>query len=230
MKAVILAGGKGTRLKPYTTHFPKPLMPVGDKPILEMVLCGLREAGIRDVLVTTGHLSEMIRAYFGDGSRWGMRVEYTVEDRPLGTAGPIKFVRDQLDSDFLVMNGDVLGDVDYGAMVGFHRSSGNVATVGAARRAQYIDFGIVELGQGGDFLSWTEKPTIPYLVSMGIYVFSPEALEFLPEEDFFNLPDFILRLWDNGQQVKGYVHEGYWLDIGRPEDYEQACRDFAERE
>ncbi|MBC8525482.1 MAG: NTP transferase domain-containing protein [Candidatus Cloacimonetes bacterium] len=226
MKAIILAGGKGTRLKPYTTNFPKPLMPIGDKPILEIVINRLKEAGIKDIIITTGHLSEMIRTFFGDGYKFGVNIEYSIEDKPLGTAGPIKLLKDGLKENFLVMNGDVLSDINYSKIIDSHIINNNIATVGVVLRHVHVDFGLVDVDTKNNFLSWKEKPTIEYLVSMGIYVFSPDALKYLPSEDFFNLPDFIQRLKKNEVKIRSYLHKGYWLDIGRPADYEKACNDF----
>ncbi|TSA23929.1 nucleotidyltransferase family protein [bacterium] len=229
MKAIILAGGKGTRLKPYTTNFPKPLMPIGDKPILEIVINSLKEAGIKDVIITTGHLSEMIRTFFGNGQKFGVNIKYSIEDKPLGTAGPIKLLKDELKENFLVMNGDVLSDINYSRIIDYHIINNNIATVGVSLRKVHVDFGLVEIDKKNNFLSWKEKPTIEYLVSMGIYVFAPDALRYLPSEDFFNLPDFIQILKKNDIKIMGYIHKGYWLDIGRPADYEKACNDFEGR-
>jgi len=226
MKAIILAGGKGTRLRPYTTNFPKPLMPIGDKPILEAVIQSLKEEDIVDILITTGHLSQLIRLFFGDGRKFGVNIQYSIEDMPLGTGGPIKLLKDKLDDDFIIMNGDVLTDMSYLKIIEYHKENQNVATVGIAERNVHIDFGVVELDATNQFSLWKEKPTIEYLVSMGIYVFSVEALKYLPKEDTFGLPDFIESLSRNNKKIMGYIHKGYWLDIGRPEDYEQACKDF----
>ena len=228
MKAIILAGGKGTRLKPYTTNFPKPLMPVGEKPILEMVINKLKEAGIVDIYITTGHLSEMIRLFFGDGSKYGVNLKYSVEDKPLGTAGPIKLLKNELDENFIVMNGDVLTDLEFSQLIEFHKKNNNIATVSTALRQVDVDFGLVELDADQNYIGWKEKPTIEYLVSMGIYVFSKKALGFLLEKDRFGVPELIEILNAKNQKVMGYVHKGYWLDIGRPDDYEKACLDFGD--
>lgn len=223
MRVVILAGGKGTRLKPYTTHFPKPLMPIGDRPILEIIIEQLRDAGIMDIIITTGHLEEMVRSFFGDGQKFGVNIAYSKEDQPLGTAGPLNHVRDQLTETFLLMNGDVLADLDFQAMIEYHRSLRVTATVAVTRREVKIDYGVVELDDDFMFTQWKEKPTIHYLVSMGIYLLEPEALTVLPEEGFFNLPDLIVKLKTQRKVIAGYLHEGQWLDIGRPDDYEAAC-------
>lgn len=228
MKAIILAGGKGTRLKPYTTNFPKPLMPVGDKPILEIVINNLREAGILDIYITIGHLSEMFRLFFGDGSKFGVNIKYSVEDKPLGTAGPIKLLKNELDEDFIVMNGDILSDLDFSELLDFHKKNRNIATVSTAIRQVYVDFGLVELDKNQNYTRWNEKPTIEYLVSMGIYVFSKKVLNYLPDEEHFGIPNLIQILHKKEQKIMGFIHKGYWLDIGRPDDYEKACLDFSE--
>lgn len=225
MKTVILAGGKGRRLHPYTTNFPKPLMPVGDRPILEILLDRLKAHGLTDITIATGHLEELIRSFFGDGGKWGITVNYSREDQPLGTAGPLDLVRDQLTETFLLMNGDTLSDIDFGSLIRHHLDSSAMATVALSRRNVSIDFGVVEMDSGGAIAAWKEKPTIDYLVSTGIYVFRREAMAFLPHREFINLPDFLLKLKAAGHRVSGYEHKGYWLDIGRPEDYEKACVD-----
>ena len=226
MKTVILAGGKGRRLAPFTTNFPKPLMPVGERPILEILLERLNAEGLSDVIIATGHLEELIRAYFGDGRKWGIQIAYSREDEPLGTAGPLDLVRAELADTFLVVNGDTLSDIRFGELIRHHIDSGAVATVALSRRKVFIDFGVVETDAEGRIVGWREKPTIDYLVSTGIYVFSPQALSLLPRAEFVNLPDFLFKLKDADHRVSAYVHDGYWLDIGRPEDYERACRDI----
>lgn len=234
MKAIILAGGKGTRLKPYTTNFPKPLMPVGDKPILEIVVHQLKDAGIDEIVITTGHMEELIRAFFKNGEKYGIKITYSKEDEPLGTAAPLNLIRDRLTKGtFLVMNGDVLSDIDYGHLITYHQERKkrhqSVATIALSERKVTIDFGVVSIAKDNLFYEWNEKPTINYMVSMGIYLFEPEALLSLPDKGFFNVPDFIIKLQKEGRAVSGYVHKGYWLDIGRPDDYEKACNDYGDK-
>lgn len=230
MKAVLLAGGKGRRLHPYTTNFPKPLMPVGGKPILETVLERLRDAGIKDIIMATAHLESLIRAFFETGEKFGVRITYSNETEPLGTAGPLNLVREQLASQFLLVSGDVLTDLDFGKLVEYHDQKNCVATVALARRSVHIDFGVVDTTDGGFFEKWSEKPTLEYFVSTGIYLFEARALEALPGSGFFNVPDLIQKLDRNGEKVSCYVHDGDWLDIGRPEDYEKACKLHDERD
>jgi len=222
MKAVILAGGKGTRLRPYTTAFPKPLMPVGDKPILEIIVRQLKLHGIDEIIMAVGHLAELIMTFFGDGSKFGVRIKYSREDEPLGTAGPLSLIRDELTETFLVMNGDILTTLNYSDLIDYHRSSGAIATIALNRRNIYIDFGVVKLDENSYITDYIEKPTLKYLVSMGVYVFEPRVLEYIPDRKRFDFPDLVKKLINAGEKVKGYIYDGYWLDIGRPEDYERA--------
>ena len=226
MKAFILAGGKGSRLLPYTTNFPKPLMPIKDKPILEIVIDRLRQAGITDIIFGTGHLAELLQAFFGDGGKFGVNISYSREDEPLGTAGPLNLVRDEFTETFLVMNGDILTDIDFHELISYHKNNKSTATIALSKRTVEIDFGVVTINNENQFMEWQEKPEIKYLVSTGIYIFEPEALNVLPAEGFFNLPDLIIKLAENNKKVTGYIHHGYWLDIGRASDYAKACEDY----
>jgi len=226
MKAVILAGGKGTRLKPYTTNFPKPLMPIGDRPILEIIINQLRDSGIKNIIIATGHLEELIRAFFQNGKNFGVNITYSKENYPLGTAGPLNLMRDQLKDTFLLMNGDVLSNIDLSKFIFYHKTNNDIATIALSERTVNIDFGVIEISKNNFFSKWREKPTINYLVSMGIYLFEPDALNSLPKDVFFNLPDFIMKLYEDKKKISCYIHNGYWLDIGRPEDYAEACKFF----
>jgi NDP-sugar pyrophosphorylase family protein len=226
MKAVILAGGKGTRLKPYTTVFPKPLMPVGDKPILEIVIGQLKSCGFDEAIITVGHLAELIMTFFDDGSKLGVKIKYSREDKPLGTAGGLGLLKNELNETFLMMNGDVLTTLNYSDLVSYHKRNGAIATIGLKKRDVKIDFGVVEIDDGNSILGYTEKPEIGYLVSMGVYVFNPKVLEYIKPNEYLDFPDLIKELISNGETVKGYVYDGYWLDIGRPDDYERASRDI----
>ena len=225
-QAVILAGGRGTRLQPYTTVFPKPLMPIGEHPILELVVRQLARHDFRDITLAVGHLAELIMAYFGDGARWGVHLRYSREEQPLGTAGPLSLLKAQLSRPFLVMNGDLLTDLDLRELMDFHASRGGVATVALARRSVQIDFGVVHVDDQQKLTGWLEKPELSYLVSAGIYVFDPGVLEYVPVGERFDLPQLVMQLVESGEQVNTYIHEGYWLDIGRPEDYQRANQDF----
>lgn len=218
MRAVILAGGKGTRLAPYTTVFPKPLVPVGDIPILEIVVRQLSYFGIRKITLAVGHLAELIMAYFGDGSRYGVQIDYSREEQPLGTAGPLSLVK-ELYSTFLVMNGDLLTTLDFRGLLDHHRQSGAVATVAAHERQIRIDLGILELDEQNRIQGYIEKPTYTHRVSMGIYAFEPQVLNFIPQNVRLDLPELVTWLLEDGQDVRASVFDGFWLDIGRPADY-----------
>lgn len=226
MKTVILAGGKGTRLRPYTTVFPKPLMPINDKPILEIVIRQLRSHGFDEVIIAVGHLAELIMAFFNDGSKYGIKIEYVREEKPLGTAGPLSLMKDRLNETFLMMNGDVLTTLDYSAFVDAHKGNGAVATIAVKKRSVKIDFGVPQVEKDGRIVGYVEKPEIDYLVSMGVYAFEPDVLEYIRPNEYLDFPDLIRKLISNGKTVKGYVYDGPWLDIGRPEDYEQANREM----
>ena len=225
VKVVILAGGKGTRLRPYTTVFPKPLMPVGEMPILEIVLRQLKHHGIRDITIAVGHLAELIQAFFGNGSKFGLNITYCFEDKPLGTAGSLSLVQD-LSENFLVMNGDLLTTLDYGRMVRNHIESGAIATVGVFPREVKIDFGVVELGAGGEIMGYKEKPKLEYMVSMGVNAFNKSVLQFIPRNEYLDIPNLIMKLKNDGKKVMSFRSECEWLDIGRPEDYERAVEMF----
>jgi NDP-sugar pyrophosphorylase family protein len=215
---VILAGGKGTRLAPYTTVFPKPLMPVGDMPILEIVLCQLRHYGFRDIVISVGHLQELLRAFFGDGSKWGLKIRYVSEDQPLGTMGPLKLV-EGLDKPFMVMNGDLLTDIDYAALFGYHVSHGQEATVSVVPRTIQVSLGVLEYDGSQLLTGFREKPTSTYHASMGIYVFNPTVLDLIPAGKHYGFDNLMLDMLKAKRGVKVRPFEGLWLDIGRPEDY-----------
>jgi NDP-mannose synthase len=226
MKAVILAGGKGSRLAPYTTVLPKPLMPIVDMPILEIVLNQLKRCGFTDIVIAVGHLASLIKAYFGDGSGVGIRIEYIFEATPLGTAGPLGNI-EGLDETFLVMNGDILTDLDYAELVDQHKSGGSMMTIATYRRKVKIDFGVLET-ESGYVSEYIEKPTLDYLVSMGVYVMEPEVRGHIKKDEYLDLPDLVRLLLASGEKVRAYPFEGRWLDIGRQEDFLEAQARFEE--
>jgi NDP-mannose synthase len=225
MKAVVLAGGKGTRLAPYTMVLPKPMMPIGDMPILEILLRQMKCAGITEVILTVGHLAELFRAFFQDGSRWGMSLNYSYEDKPLGTAGPLSLV-EGLDEPFLVCNGDVLTTLDMKELIDFHCSSGGIATIASHNRKVKIDLGVIQSNQEGRIEDYIEKPTYDFHVSMGMYVFDPRVLTYIDYKKYLDLPNLVLKMVDAGEKVMTYPFEGYWMDLGSVGDYEQAMHDF----
>jgi NDP-mannose synthase len=221
MKAVIQAGGLGTRLKPYTMVLPKPLMPIGNQPVLELLLKWLRRNGTRDAYVTTGYLGHLIGAVCGDGSQWDMNIKYTKETRPLGTVGALTLLRDDLEGSFLVLNGDVLTDLDLNSFGAFHRHHGGLLSIAVARRKIRIDFGIIE-ELDGNMIGFREKPSLCHTVSMGIYCMQPEVIDFIPRGVAFGFDDLIFCLLGKGVEVRCFQHDGMWLDIGRIEDFQAA--------
>ncbi|MBN2839415.1 MAG: NTP transferase domain-containing protein [Coriobacteriia bacterium] len=227
-RAVILAGGKGTRLAPYTTVFPKPLMPLADTPILEIVLRQLAARGFSRATLAVGHLAELMEAFFGDGSKFGIAVDYSREEQPLGTAGPLALIPD-LAEPFLVMNGDVLTTLDYGALLAEHAASGAMASVATKKRSTRIDFGIVEADSSGDITGYIEKPEHEYRVSMGVYAFSPQVVSHIERGERLDFPDLILRLLARDERVRAVPFDGYWLDIGRHDDFARAQEEFQAR-
>lgn len=227
MKAVVLAGGKGTRLAPYSHIFPKPLMPLDDMPILEVLICQMKRIGIREVVLTVGHLAHLLRAYFQDGSRWGVHITYSPEEHPLGTAGPLALLNG-LDEPFLVLNGDILTTLDFGALIRFHHQRAAAATIAMHHRKVKIDFGIIQCNGDHEIVRYVEKPSYDYLVSMGIYVFEPRVLKYIPYGQYLDFPDLVLKMLAAGEDVVGYRFDGYWKDLGRPDDYQQATQDFTE--
>jgi NDP-sugar pyrophosphorylase family protein len=225
MRAVILAGGKGTRLAPYTTVLPKPLMPIGEMPILEIVIRQLERHGFDDLTLAVGYLAELLMAYCGDGSKFNVKLGYSREEQPLGTAGPIALVP-ELNDTFLVMNGDLLTSLDYTDMLKYHRERGALASIACYQRDVKIDLGVIEVDSDNWVAEYIEKPTYHYSVSMGIYLFEPEILNYIPRNQRLELPELVTKLMGQGQRVNVYQFDGYWLDIGRPDDYEKAIQEF----
>lgn len=225
MKAVVLAGGKGARLAPYTKILPKPLMPIGDMPILEVILHQMKSSGIDEVILTVGHLSELLRAFFNDGTRLGLHIRYSYEDKPLGTAGPLSLI-EGLDDTFLVTNGDVLTTLDFRELVEYHRANHAITTIAAHHRQEKIDLGVLQFDGNCQIKGYVEKPTYDYMVSMGVYVFEPAALAYIPRGEYLDFPDLVKKMIAENEKVVGFPFEGYWQDLGRPADYERATVDF----
>jgi NDP-sugar pyrophosphorylase family protein len=229
VQAVILAGGRGTRLAPYTSVLPKPLMPIGDQSILEVVVGQLEDAGIVNVNFCVGYLAHLIQAVFDSRENGHVDITYVREQEALGTAGPLRLV-EGLDSTFIVMNGDVLTTIDYEELVRFHREQGNAVTIATRERSIKIDYGLLHLDEDSRVREYEEKPTISSRVSMGIYVMEPEVIELVPEGEYFDFPDLVRVLLDAGEPVGAYDHTGLWFDIGRQEDYERAINVWLEDE
>jgi len=225
MQAIILAGGKGRRLLPYTTVLPKPLMPIGDYPIIEVILRQLKRYGFNRISISTGYLHELIHAYLDSNKTLGLKIDYSHEEIPLGTIGPLRLVKN-LDDTFLVMNGDILTDLDYKKLIEFHKIRGAIATVATYQRDTNIDFGVLEQDSEHKIIAFREKPTYHFNVSMGVYVFSKNILEYVPENTPFGFDQLMYRLIEKQEEVYSYPHMGYWLDIGRPDDYALSIEEF----
>jgi len=225
MQAIILAGGKGRRLLPYTTVLPKPLMPIGDYPILEVILRQLKTCGFKKVTLCTGYLSELIRAYLDSNHAFGLDIRYTYEENPLGTIGPLRLIED-LDDTFLVMNGDILTDLNYRTLINAHIQHGAIATIATYQRDVNIDFGVLEKDPDNKIVAFREKPTYHFEVSMGIYVFSKKILDYVPANTPFGFDQLMYILTERNEAVYSFPHTGYWLDIGRPDDFIRAIEEF----
>jgi NDP-mannose synthase len=229
VRAIILAGGRGRRLEPYTSVLPKPLMPVGDRAILEITVDRLIESGVSDITLCVGHLAHLIEAVVNGRAREA-RFRYVREDAPLGTAGPLRLVED-LTGTFLLMNGDLLTDLEFPDLIDAHRRAGNVITIATHERRDTIDYGVlhVEDGDSPRLVRYEEKPEVALTVSMGIYVMEPSVVQYIPD-GYFDFPDLVRALLDDGQRVGTFPFPGFWLDIGRRDDYEQAIEIWAGRE
>jgi NDP-mannose synthase len=225
VRAILLAGGKGTRLQPFTATVPKPLVPLDDVPIIEVVVAQLRHHGVRELTVVTGHLAELIRAFLGDGSRFGVHIDYLKEETPLDTAGCLGLI-DRPPEPFFVMNGDLLTTMSFRELMAFHRRHDAIATVATYPREVTVDLGVLQVDEDGRLLDYVEKPRYDFTVSMGIYCFDPRVCEFVGRDERISMPDLILRLRDRGENVRCYREACYWLDIGRPSDYAAAIEEF----
>jgi NDP-sugar pyrophosphorylase family protein len=227
-RAIIFAGGRGTRLAPYTSVLPKPLMPIGERSILELVIAQLAECGIGDVTLCVGYLSHLIEAVIGDGDTHGVKIDYVREEEALGTAAPLRLV-EGLEDTFIAMNGDVLTTLDYEELLRHHHDSGSIVTIATRERPINIDYGVLHLRANGDEVyKYIEKPQRMSTVSMGIYVLEPEALEYIPPEGHFDFPDLVKALLRAGERVSALRFDGLWFDIGRRDDYEQAVTSWLE--
>lgn len=226
--AVIMAGGKGTRLKPYTIALPKPLVPVGQYPIMEIVVRQLAYFEFERIIIAVNHQADLIKTYFGNGSKFGLHIEYSLEREPLGTMGPLRII-ESLPENFLVMNSDVLTDLDYSCFFDDHINSGSVFTISSHNRIQEVEYGVL-YEKGGFLTGFHEKPKLEYLVSMGIYAASRSVIEYIPPNVLFGFDNLMSVLLREKQDVGIYLHEGYWLDIGRPDDYQIAIDEFEKSE
>lgn len=225
MQAIILAGGKGTRLRPYTTILPKPLMPIGDKAILEIVILQLKKAGFSELVFTVGYLGELIEAYFGDGSKWGVKIRYSRESEPLGTAGPLTLI-DGLDEDFLVMNGDILCNLDFNKFMKEHVSGGFGLSICSYVKKVKIDLGILEF-KGEKLADYIEKPEYEYKTGMGIYAMNRSVVSGMPKAKYYDFPTLIKDRIKKGENVGVHHFKGKWFDIGAVDDYQSAVEEFS---
>lgn len=225
MRAIIMAGGKGERLRPYTTIIPKPLMPIGDVSILEVVIRRLKQAGIVNITIAVGYLGNLIEAYLGDGERFGVQVDYVYEDKPLSTIGPLAFING-LNDTFLVMNGDILSNIDFNDMLKFHKTNSSNATIATYSRSVKVDFGVLKFDESKQINGFIEKPEYHYEVSMGIYIFEPSILSYIPKGEPYGVDKLVVDMIQSKDRIFSYDFNGYWLDIGRPDDYEIAIDKF----
>lgn len=226
MRAIILAGGKGTRLRPYTTLIPKPLVPLGGKyAILEIIILQLKKSGFTHVTLAVNHLSHLIMSYFGDGQRWGMKIDYSIEDMELSTIGPLTLIQD-LPENFLVMNGDILCDLDYAAFFASHVHDQSKVSVSAFQREVKVDFGVLRYDESNKLVAFEEKPVYHFDVSMGIYCIHRSVIESLPKGKFYGFDNLMIDGLASGNPATIRPFKGYWLDIGRPDDYQYADENF----
>jgi NDP-sugar pyrophosphorylase family protein len=202
------------------------MMPIGDRAILEILLRQMKRAGINHIVLTVGHLSGLMQAFFQDGTQWDLDITYSFEAKPLGTAGPLALVPN-LDKTFIVSNGDVLTLLNFNDFLNFHQEQGGICTIAMHERQVHIDLGVIEQNNGEHLITgYVEKPTLQYRVSMGIYIFEPRVLDYIPNNEYLDFPDLVKILLANGERVVGYPYSGYWRDLGNPGDYTQACLDF----
>ena len=225
MIAVIQAGGKGTRLRPYTLALPKPLMPVGDLTIIEILLKWCRKWGIKDAWITVGYLGGLVKSLCGDGLQWDMKIEYSQEPEPLGTIGPLKLIESHLNGTFLTINGDIISDLNLHNFIEFHRKRGGLITVAVTERKMKVDLGVLE-SEDGHMIGFREKPAMKFTASMGIYCMEPGILELIPNNVPFGFDDLMYAMMERKLPVYMYRHDGLWLDIGREEDFRHAQEFF----
>jgi len=226
MRAVILAGGKGTRLRPYTTIFPKPLVPIGgEMPILEVVIRQLARRGFKHITIAVNHMANLIMAFFGDGARWNVHIDYSLEEKPLSTIGPLTLIHD-LPENFLVMNGDILCDIDYSNFFNYHVNSQNDVTVAVYKRDVKIDFGVLDMNSDNMITEFIEKPSYSFNVSMGIYCLNRRIVEQLPLGEPYGFDNLMLDGIQQKMKIAAMPFHGFWLDIGRPDDYDAANENY----
>jgi NDP-sugar pyrophosphorylase family protein len=230
MRAVILAGGRGTRLAPYTTVIPKPLLPVGDMPILEVLIRQLAYYGFNRVTLSLGYMAEYFKLFFAHHKSLSrlVEVDFVEEEHPTGTAGSLSAVPD-LEGTFLVMNGDLLTSIDYRELIEFHRRHGAILTIATQNKKVPIDLGVLDTDDQGAVIGYREKPLLHYQISMGIYVYEAEILRHIPKNDYLDFPDLVCKLLSDNRRVHTFFNDACWLDLGRAEDLQQATEVFLAR-
>lgn len=227
-RAVILAGGKGTRLRPYTVVLPKPLMPIGDYPILEVIVRQLVQCGFTHITMAVNHQADLIKTFFGNGSKWKIKIDYSLEEKALSTMAPLKLIKD-LPENFLVMNGDILTNLNFNNFYNNHINQNNIFTISSYEREVRSEFGVLDTDETHNLIGFREKPISTYNVSMGIYMVSRKVLDLIPDDTFYGFDHLMLALLKQDQKPKVQSFSGYWLDIGRPDDYEIAINIFEEK-
>jgi len=224
-RAVILAGGQGTRLRPYSIVIPKPLVPIGDLPILEIIIRQLVASGFERITVAMSQKTQLVQTFFGDGSKWGADIDYTLETEPLGTMGPLTLIEDAPEN-FLILNGDILTKLDMAQFFESHVRTGNMLTIAATTRNSKVDYGVLTGDSNGNLIAFEEKPTSEIEVSMGIYAANKSIVAMVPKGEFYGFDQLVLDLLSKGEKVGLHRYSGYWRDIGRPEDYQAANDEF----
>ncbi len=224
-RAILLTGGKGTRLRPYTVVLPKPLMPVGSYSILEIVIRQLSYNGFDHITLAVNHQAEIIKAFCGDGRKWNVKIDYSMEEKPLSTMGPLKLIKD-LPENFLVMNGDILTDLNFESFYNDHVTRKNIFTISSYKRTHAMEYGVLEVNNENKLYGFTEKPTYNFHVSMGIYMLNKKVLDFIPENEKFGFDDLMYLMIEKKILPTVSNFSGYWKDIGRPDDYMEAIEDF----
>ncbi|MFX0047386.1 MAG: sugar phosphate nucleotidyltransferase [Candidatus Hermodarchaeota archaeon] len=226
MKAIILAGGKGTRLRPFTYSLPKPLMPIGgEMPILEIILTQLKKNEFTDITIAVNYMAKIIKAFFGDGSDWGLSIDYSFEEKPLSTIGPLTLIGD-LPENFLVMNGDILTDLNYKKFLEWHVRNKNEISIATYKRSSKIEFGVLKYNDNQDIFEFVEKPEYHFNVSMGVYALNKSVIDTLPKNEPYGFDQLMIDGIKNRMKIKAFPHDSYWLDIGRDDDFQQANEDY----
>ncbi len=229
MKAILLAGGKGRRLQPFTTTIPKPLFPIGEKPIIQVIIEQLKTFGVNEFIISLGYLGELIEAFLGDGKKYNTKITYVREDIPLGTAGAISLLPD-LDNDYIFMNGDILSTIDFTEAYTKHKDSNALITICTFEKTTKSSLGVLELNAKGEVENYLEKPELKQIVSSGIYILNPKIKNFIPLDQKFDLPDLVKYMINEDMKINTYAIKGEWFDIGTPSDLEKAEQYLSKKE